>query len=300
MKPVTLLTVLFSTAVHAGSSSADYAITTDTVDYGGQRTASADYANDGSFGPVVGVSNEATTVTVAKHGYIGQLYDVLGFGILFTDNYPPEGGATQVIPLRTLDDNTYLAVPLNDVVYTALDGPVSGISASGLITTLPVHQETPAMIRGVLTGVDGAVAELQIFVQDTIPDNFGLYGGDGLDDMWQTQHFGVDNPNAGPQVVTDGSGHTNYFKFMAGLVPHDAASRFTVDVAPVPAEPGVMSIALNPTFPDRHYTLECSTSLDGGWLPLTAPLAGTGGPLLLSDDAGGEPAKFYQVKISKQ
>lgn len=57
-----------------------------------------------SIGAIVGISGEATSATVAKHGYIGQLYDLLGYGLPATNLYPPEAGTTQLITVRTADD----------------------------------------------------------------------------------------------------------------------------------------------------------------------------------------------------
>jgi len=55
-------------------------------------------------------------------------------------------------------------------------------------------------------------------VFDTIPDNFRSYAGDGLLDGWQVQYFGQNNPKAGPSVDATGTGQTNLFKCVAGLV----------------------------------------------------------------------------------
>lgn len=301
MKPTILtLAMLASNAVATPRTSTDYSIAAETLDFGGHRAASANYTNDGSITPVTDISSEATTATVAKHGYIGQLYDVLGFGILFTDNYPPEEGTTQVIPLRTLDDGSHLSIPLNDVVYSALNGPVASISAQGLITTSPVDEETPALIRAVLTGVDGAVAELQIFVQDTLPDNFGTYAADGLPDSWQRQYFGRGNPLASPLLDPDGDGQTNLFEYTAGLVPTDPLSRFQLRILPVPGFPSRKDIVFSPRFEDRTYEVTSNLQLSGPWSPLVdCETNDSADQRTVTDKLAIDPKKFYHVEITK-
>jgi hypothetical protein len=64
-------------AAHAGPrTSANYTIVADVADGGGQRVASANYTNDGSAGGVTGISAVPAPSATAKHGYIGQLYEV--------------------------------------------------------------------------------------------------------------------------------------------------------------------------------------------------------------------------------
>ena len=306
MKNVFLFSVILTATAHAQvrtSENFGYAITTDTLDFGGQliTSSSPDYSIQSSMGPVNGVSESNSPIpTVVRHGYIGQLYDVLGFGILFTENYPPEGSTTQVIPLRTLDDGTHLAVPLTDVTYSALNGPVSGISATGLITTLPVDEETSAMIRAVLTGVEGAVAELPIFVQDTLPDNYGTYAADGLPDRWQRQYFGPDNPLAAPLLDPDGDGQNNRFEYTAGLVPTDPLSRFQLRIAPVPGEPSWKKLILSPLVEGRRYEVKSNAGLADPWLPLSDTDTTDAGDERTVTDHEADPArKFYHVEITK-
>ena len=77
MKTLILTAMILTAAAHAGRTSVDYAITAEALDFGGQPVASANYTIDGSIGAVAGISGEATSAIVAKHGYSGQLYDLL-------------------------------------------------------------------------------------------------------------------------------------------------------------------------------------------------------------------------------
>jgi hypothetical protein len=104
MKP--LLCALFALTPLLPTTSAygaDYASTAQTLDFGGHRTTSADYSSDGSVTTTVGISSEPTSATTARHGFIGQLYELLGYGLLASDYYPPEAGTTQLFPVRTAD-----------------------------------------------------------------------------------------------------------------------------------------------------------------------------------------------------
>jgi hypothetical protein len=296
---LTLLLAVTGPALAGSRTSATSAITTETVDSGGLATASSTYASISSVGGIVGIStNETTEPVVLRHGYIGQIYDLLGFGILATNHYPPEEGTTQMIPLLTTDDGTYASVLKTDVIWSVLSGPASGISLSGVVSTTAVHGDATAMIRG---NLNGAIAELPLHVQDTIPDNFGTYAGDGLADSWQFQHFGADNPLAGPLVDADHDGQDNLFEFIAGLLPLDPHSRFLLNIQPVPGQPGQMQLVFSPRFADRSYAVKSAATLPGTiWQDLSS--------LTTTDDADTRTVtdlealgdrKFYKVEISQ-
>lgn len=60
-------------------------------------------------------------------------------------------------------------------------------------------------------------------VQDRcIRAGFGVAWHLLLDDAWQNQYFGLDNPLAAP--TADPDGETNSFEFTAGLIPSDPQS----------------------------------------------------------------------------
>ena len=60
----------------ASRSSANYSVPADTQDAGGRRATSASYSNSGCVGGVAGLGAVAAPAETAKHGYLGQLYDV--------------------------------------------------------------------------------------------------------------------------------------------------------------------------------------------------------------------------------
>lgn len=293
--------LLCNLLLHAGPhTSADYAITTDAITVGGQHTASTGgiYANDGSAGEISGVSSSANAI--ARAGFIGQLYELVGYGLLATDYYPAELGTTQIIPARTADDGTNLAMPTTGIAFSVVSGPLASVSASGLVTAGAVFENTTAMVGATSAAFAGQL-QLALHVQDTIPDNFGSYANDGLPDSWQRQYFGADNPLAAPGADPDHDGFSNLFEYTAGLSPLDPASRFSFHTEPVPGQPGRMSFVFSPRLADRTYTVKSSITLPAAaWLSLVNfTVSDDGQTRTITDlDATGT-AKFYRVEITK-
>lgn len=301
MKPLILSTIILTAAAHAGRTSADYAITAETLDFGGQRTSSADYTIDGSIGAIVGVSSEETTATLAKHGYIGQLYDVVGYsGLIASNYYPDELGTTQLFMVRNVDDGTTVVAPPVGFTLSVIEGPLAGISGTGLVTTAAVFESSAALV-GATSDLTGTLT-LPLFVQDTIPDNFGTYAGDGIGDDWQFEHFGIDNPLAAPTLDPDGDGQTNLFEFTAGLVPTDPASRFTLRLEKVNGQPTQTNAIFSPLVAGRTYSLEYRTSLTADtWQPLIDTVeSDAGSERTITDPAAAGPTKFYRVRVNKR
>lgn len=295
-----LISSSFSASHAAPRSSTDYAIITDTIDTGGQHASSASgiYGNDASAGQIAGVSS--STGEIVRAGFIGQLYELVGYGLLATDYYPAELGTTQIIPARTADDGTNVAIATTGITFSILDGPLASITPGGLVTAGAVAQNTSAQISATSAAFAGQLT-LLLHVQDTIPDNFGTYAGDGLDDAWQYQFFGADNPLAAPEADPDHDGFTNFFEYTAGVSPLDAGSIFSFHPEPVPGQPGRMSFVFSPRLADRTYTVKSSITLPAAaWLSLVNfTVSDDGQTRTITDlDATGT-AKFYRVEIAK-
>ena len=249
-------------------SSASYSIVTDAADSGGTRTTSAAYINDGGAGMVGGLATVALPIEAARSGYLGQLYDIVGLTLnsVSVNSSINETATLQLAAWQLLDDTSFLAVDANSVNWSVVSGPITDVSSAGLATAGAVYQNTAATVQGLFSGLAGT---LNLTVIDSIPDNFGSYAGDGIDDAWQVQYFGQPpNAQAGPNVDADGTGQTNLFKFIAGLDPTDH-SRFTITIAPVPGQPGQQNVIFNPVVAGRTYTVTAKTSLNpsGGWNP---------------------------------
>ncbi len=293
-----LLSLAASAAVAGERASANYAIVSDTADAGGRRAGSANYANDGSAGWVVGLSAVAAPAETVKHGYLGQLFDITG---LVVNAAAPDVNETATLQLgawQLLDDATYLGLNASLVSWSVVAGPIASISAAGLATAGSVFQNTSVSIQGVFGGFTGT---LSFSVLDAIADNFGTYAGDGIGDDWQVQYFGQDNPLAAPGLDPDGDGQTNAFEFAAGLTPTDPASTFHLRIERVPGQPGQKRIVFSPRLADRIYTVKAKPGLLGGTYTTleSSSFTDDAGERTVTDLSASGAAKFYTVEVTK-
>ncbi len=276
-------------------SSTNYSIATDSTDSGGQRASSPAYSNDGSTGGVSGVSSVVTPMVTVKAGYIGQLYEVATLQLSSSPITINETGTLQLSATQLLNDATTIKVPATSVTWSVQSGPLTSISSGGLATAGLVYQDSSAVAQGSFAGLNGT---LNLTVLNSISDNFGTYASDGIDDTWQTQYFGQNNPQAAADYVSDGSGLTNLFKYTAGLTPNNAASTFNVSATPIDNQPGQWSIVFSPSLTDRTYEVLVSTDLIE-WPTLSGPFAGNGSTQTITDTNATGERKFYKVKVSK-
>ena len=287
-----------ATATAAPRTSANYSIAADAADAGGRLVTSTNYANHGSASSVAGISAVAATIQTVKHGYIGQLYDVTGLVVNATAPDVNEGATLQLAAWQLLDDATFLATDPSAVTWGIVSGPITSISATGLLTAGLAYQNTPANVQGTLGSYTGS---LNLTVLDSIADNFGTYAGDGIGDAWQVQYFGQDNPLAAPGLDPDGDGGTNAFEFTAGLIPTDPASVFRLRLEAVPGQPTRKNIIFNPRLDGRTYTVKARPALESGsWQPLsTFSQSDNGAERTVTDLNGTGGKKFYRVEISR-
>lgn len=293
------VTACAASAQGAPRSSASYAIVTDSADAGGKRATSASYTNDGSVGGIAGISTVTAPAETAKNGYIGQLYEVTGLSLTASPATTVNEAATvQLGASQVLDDATTQAVSATAVAWSVASGPLTGISAAGLATGGTVYQNTTATAQGSYLG---NTSTLGLTVVNTLPDNFGTYAGDTLDDAWQVTYFGQNNPSAGPNADPDGDGQNNLFEFTAGLVPNNVASRFAIAITPVPGQPAQQRIVFSPLVSGRNYTVKYGTTLAAGtWTTLTGTTqSDTGAERTVTDTAATGDKKFYKVEITK-
>jgi hypothetical protein len=269
----------------------NYTITADTVSHGGTRTTSAAYTNDGSAGGSVGISTVTTPAETMKHGYIAQLTEVTALQLAASPATVNEGTTRQLTATATLDDATTSALLATDVAWSVPSGPLTSIASTGLATAGIVYQNTAATAQGVYSGITGT---LNLSVVNVNLDDFGSYSGDGLDDAWQVQYFGLSNPNAAPMLDPDGDGHTNAFENLAGIDPTSAASFFRVTQSTLSANSFHLTF---PTVPGRSYQLQSSPNLAPPWTDIGTAEAGTGSTLTLPVNVSGETRRFFRVSI---
>ena len=295
----TLLLTLLTTVAQAGPRiSAAYKVSTDTNDGGGQRSTSAAYTHDGSAGGITGISTVAVPSETARAGYLGQITEVTALQLTATPASVNETATRQLAAAQMHDDETLSALPATNITWSVASGPLSGIDTKGLATAQAVYQDTAATVQGDYAGASGT---LELSVLDSIPDNFGSYADDGLDDDWQFGNFGLDNPDAAPLLDPDGDGQNNAFEFVAGLNPTNPFSRFLITIAPVPGQPAHKQIIFDPIVPGRNYMVKSSTDLSGfSWSILTgSTMDDEGDQRTVTDTAASETRKFYTVEIVK-
>ncbi|MFT5190834.1 MAG: hypothetical protein ACI9DF_003934 [Verrucomicrobiales bacterium] len=177
---VSLLLLAFASTVQADlRTSTSYTVPTDTTDAGGVRATSAAYTHDGSLDGIVGISTVASPAETAKHGDIGQLYEVAALELAAAPTSVDEGGTRQLSAAQLLDDDTTIALAADSITWSVQSGPLTGIGRNGLATADIVYEDTPATAQGSFAGDIGL---LPLTVNNTNADDFGNYSGDGIDD----------------------------------------------------------------------------------------------------------------------
>jgi len=297
---MSLAVLAVSSAQAQVRSSANYSITAEVADSGGASASSAAYSNVGSSGGVTGISTVASPVEVARQGYIGQLFEIVGFAVSATQNFVNEGSTIQLSGGQLLDDATTLAIDASLVSWSVVSGPLASITATGLATAQIVYQDSGAVVQGIYLGNTG---QLPLTVRNVNIDDFQTYAGDGIDDAWQVQYFGVNNPNAGPNVDFDGTGQSNLFKYVAGLDPLNPASIFTVQSQRVVGQPLQRNIVFQPLVAGRVYVVQYNTSMAPGigtWTTLSNISSIDNGNIrTVTDLNASDPDRFYRVQITK-
>ena len=284
--------IMAASILICAASNAD--LTKSVLDAGGARSSNGNVSNDGSLGGIGGVSTQSSTT--AKHSYIGQLYEVAALQLAASPLTVNEDGTRQLSAALGMDDDTTLPAT-GGFAWSVTAGPMI-IDSNGLASGQSVFQDTLATAQA---SANGLVGTLDLTVLDTLKDNFGSYASDGIDDDWQFQFFGLDNPIAAPLIDPDFDGQNNLFEFTAGIVPTDPNSRFQIFVQSVPGQPSQKHIIFSPRFPDRSYSVEFSTTLQSvDWLPLSGTgLSDNGIERTITDLNATGVRKFYRVQITR-
>ena len=284
----------------APRSSADYSIAMESIDQGGATLASADYSMNASVNDTGSMASEATSGYLAKGGYVGQLFDVMGVIPTAPASTVNEGLTLQLGAAQILDDATLqpFSPPLAAWSIVGSPSPLASINTRGLATAATVYQNTPATVRASYQGFAGT---LNLTVLNVNNDDYGSYAGDGLPDDWQVQYFGLNNPNAAPNKDANGTGQNNLFKYIAGLNPTDHSSVFRVSIQPVAGQPSQKQILFSPVLSDRTYTVLYNTDMrDGAWTPLTSAIQSDNGQQrTVTDTSAAGGSKFYKIQIHK-
>jgi hypothetical protein len=289
------LTALSATA--GSRSSGSYSVPADSADAGGRRVTSASYANHGCLGGVGGIGTVVAPPQMARHGYLGQLYEVTGLALGANPTNVNEGATRQLTARAVLDDATVINLTAASVGWSVVNGPITSISPAGLATAGHVYEHTPATVQG---SFQSRIGTLGLQVRNVSNDDFGSYAGDGLDDAWQVANFGLNNPNAGPDGDPDGDGQNTGYEYLVGSLPMDGNSYFRLRVERVPGQPTQRNLIFSPRVAGRTYTPQFKLDLGA---PGFTDLGGTSttdiGPTRTVTDLNAtEPNKFYRIRIT--
>lgn len=303
MKTYQLLTLsvaaacLTSSAFAAARSSASYNLPTDSIDAGGRRATSAAYSHDGSIGGIAGVGTVAAPQEVAKHGYLGQIYNAASLALSANPTNVNEGATRQLAARALLDDGTSLNLAPAAVAWSPAGGPILSISAGGLLTAANVYENTVATAEGAWRGLSSTIG---LRVMNVDSDDFGTYAGDGINDAWQVQYFGVGNPNAAPGADGDGDGQPTGYEFYAGSNPTDGNSYFRFRIDAVPGQATHKNLVFSPRVAGRTYAVHYKTDFNSpDWEKLEGFTVLDAGPQrTVTDTNAVGAAKYYRVEIS--
>ena len=283
----------------AGSerASTSYKVAAESTDLGGGRSSSVNYTSGGSAGTIAGVSGVAGPAEVMKAGYLGQLYEVAALVVSAAQPAINEGNQLQLTARQFLDDSTFLPLEASAVTWSSPVAQIVAVSSAGLATAGLVFQDTTGTVEGSFAGSTGV---LNLTVFNVAADDFGTYAGDGIDDGWQVQHFGLDNPSAAPGVDADHDGQDNLGEWVADLVPTDPSSVFRLRIER--SVPGT-TLVFGPVTAGRAYAVKYGFGLSSqsNWPTLGTVIATQSGPELriLDPDSAASLKKFYSVEVTK-
>ncbi|HMO03275.1 MAG TPA: thrombospondin type 3 repeat-containing protein [Kiritimatiellia bacterium] len=119
--------------------------------------------------------------------------------------------------------------------------------------------------------------------------------GDGLPDLWETQHFAAPTP-ALPGADSDGDGVVNLDEFIAGTDPTNALSFLAIALPDIADGTGDCRVPVTAT--GRIYTLQWKPDLNvtGTWTETSQTRTGTGAAVTFSF-TNSEPILFLRVGV---
>ena len=202
-----------------GGTSADYSISPTVLDGGGVAGSSAAYM----FNPATAAGAAGASLNYAvRTGYAGQLLDRVSIAI--DEPTSPmtlnERGTLQLAVSEVYDDGTKKSLPVESVIWSAQSGPITGVNATGLVTAGTVYQNTVA-VAGAVRGSFSDTVSLSVI--NTGLDDLAPYAADGLPDVWQVSHFGLNGTQASINSDADSDSLSNLQEYAFGTNPLQAS-----------------------------------------------------------------------------
>lgn len=132
----------------------------------------------------------------------------------------------------------------------------------------------------------------------------------GLDakNTWRTMHWPFAELEApeleatvwGDAANPDDDPHNNLFEYIAGTVPTDINSFFSLAIEPAPGQPTHRAIVFSPRLPDRIYVVQWFPSVTSSTPTILsgAPVSDDGNVRTVTDTNPDGSKRFYRVEIS--
>ncbi len=182
---------------------------------------------------------------------------------------------------------------------TVTNGTKGILSGSGTTYSLPVS----ATAAGTVTcQVNAAVASDAAGNSNTASNNASVTLSLTTQESWRLQYFGIitNTGNAADNADPDGDGNNNLLEYVAGLVPNNSASRFSISAQPVSGQPGRKAIVFSPIVVGRTYVVKSATTLNNPvWSNLTSFTTNDVGSVrTVTDLSASQSKKFYHVEIT--
>ena len=225
-----------------------------------------------------------------RAGFVGQLYDVVALVVAPESQEVDEGASVAFAAVGRCDDDTML-VP-DSANWSLISGPLVAIDDAGLGTAGAVYEAETATVR--VAALD-LTALGSVRVLDVDPDNFGIFGGDDVQDLWQVGHFGVASTNGLASADPDGDGQDNRSEFVVGTDPLAADAGFRLALA----RAGTLRVSGSPAFGTRLYQLERTDALrTGAWQSVAGGTAAlSNGQWVIAGLAETNPLALYRMRV---
>lgn len=124
---------------------------------GGLTATTGVYRLDSTIGGLGGGTSGTNPVLVTKHGYWGQINNVLAIELNASPSNVFESGTSQLAGVGSLDDNTHTVLTGSDILWQVLSGSIASIDSNGLATAGSVASDLPATIKGYFLGATNLV-----------------------------------------------------------------------------------------------------------------------------------------------
>jgi hypothetical protein len=220
-----------------------------------------------------------------------------------------DGATTSSLNIRVNDiEPSALTYAQNSAIYTKGQtiAPNTPTNSGGTVVSYAVSPPLPAgLLLNTITGVISGTPSVAGPTATTHTVTATNTGGSTTADLgimvisaysaWSTQY----QLTQGPEGDDDGDGNSNYFEFVSGLVPNNAASVFKTTAAPVSGQVNQMAIVFSPIISGRTYKLKSSDSLASGtWADIVNPIVSDAGDVrTIIDSAATGDRKFYVIEI---